>query len=480
MAKTNKGIARLQESLATSKWMITSAAFNTLVSNVTKAMETGVYPPPMGNNDTFIPNGETVSEAEDVDNVGIIYVHGILAKAPSIEEELLGGMLDIDYITNSLNAFADDASVSNIVLCFASPGGEVTGCEELGRLIKHIDENIKPVYAWTEIQASSAAYWLASQCRSIGMTPTATVGSIGVYSLIEDTTKAMENAGVKIIPISSGKYKLIGHNFRSLTEEEHKLLQEDVNKQHQKFKQVVLSKRPNVPEEAMEGLSYEGDAALANHLTDYVFDNINSYLEQISMKTEKVKINAKAEAKSFQELAKQELTGNVMKNASVPGVPGTEEAKKKAGHYDGGYQEEAETEKKAGSYDGQYQEENGHTDVKNPDDKHYEEHEVTCPHCNGKHTFKLETHEEPDGDEPEGYKKDTDHDSGKDKAFPKHSSKKVDKMDDDEAGQGHQEEEEEEETKKMTAMTWQEALGMPVAQENAFQKVLRASQFGKQ
>ena len=64
------------------------------------------------------------------------------------------------------------------------------------------------------------SYWLGSQCRSIGMLHSAQVGGIGVYIPVEDATKKMELEGVKIVPISSGKYKLLGHEFHALTEEE--------------------------------------------------------------------------------------------------------------------------------------------------------------------------------------------------------------------------------------------------------------------
>src|SRR5205807_410377 len=97
------------------------------------------------------------------------------------------------------------------------PGGETVGIEELGRKIVDIDENVKPVYVWTESQMASAAYWIGSQGRKLGMTPSSAVGSVGVYLLVLDATRQMEDQGLKIEAFSSGKYKMMGHEFRKLT-----------------------------------------------------------------------------------------------------------------------------------------------------------------------------------------------------------------------------------------------------------------------
>lgn len=362
----SKNLNRLAESLVNGKWMISPSGYHMLNELVKKAMNG--MPAPMGEYKINESNDFSVDAQDSNENnlLGVLHINGPLAKNIS-EEDVELGILSVDQISMCLDAMANDDSISNIVLVFNSPGGETVGIEELGRKIADID-TVKPVYAWTSTQASSAAYWLASQCRKIGMTPSATVGNIGVYSLVLDETVSMKNSGVEIVPISSGKYKLIGHSFHKLTDEEKNIIQTDVNNQHTKFKQTILSKRPNVAEDAMEGLSYEGQAALDKKLADIVCDDFDKFLQSIDMKTEKINLNSKAnsQGKSLSEMAKETM---LVKQAAVPGVPGTEQEevvpKKADGKYDGSYGEE-------GSYDGSYCE------------------DVTCPSCNNKfkYTFK--------------------------------------------------------------------------------------------
>jgi ClpP class serine protease len=113
------------------------------------------------------------------------------------------------------------------------------------------------------------------------MTRSAELGSIGVYLLINDETKKLENEGVKVNAIYSGLWKLLGHSFRTLSDEERNHLQTDVTKQHEEFKAVVKAARPEIKDEALEGLSYSGDKAFDLGLTDVVCGSIEEYINEI-------------------------------------------------------------------------------------------------------------------------------------------------------------------------------------------------------
>jgi ClpP class serine protease len=54
---------------------------------------------------------------------------------------------------------------------------------------------------------NSAAYWICSAADEIVATPSADVGSIGVFTMHTDTSGAEEKAGIKRTVISAGKYK---------------------------------------------------------------------------------------------------------------------------------------------------------------------------------------------------------------------------------------------------------------------------------
>jgi len=236
-----------------------------------------------GDDQNDISSNDNVEDDESEGDMSMITVSGILVKGEvSPLESMLLDVQDIDEISAALDEAVNDPSVTSICLCFASPGGEVTGIPELARKIKKIDETMKPVYGWTEIQACSGAQWLLSQCRVTGMTPTATIGSIGVYQLVLDMSAKYKNEGVNIQAISSGEYKLIGSDFRPLTKNEEDIITNQVEGIHEEFKHTVTNGRPNVKEEALEGLSYNGKEALKLGLTDYVGDSFEDFLNEIT------------------------------------------------------------------------------------------------------------------------------------------------------------------------------------------------------
>jgi signal peptide peptidase SppA len=305
MEDTN--ISLLAQRLVNRKMLISPTAHQALIKQIESLLE-------QPNPPVFAGEVDIISEASNITEPGstaIISINGILAKDVSPLEEMALGLVDVEWISDCLSECVEDPNISNIVLNFNSPGGETTGIEELGRKIANIDQHIKPVYGWTDKMATSAAYWLLSQTRFIGMIPSAEVAGIGVYSLVLDATKQMEQQGLSMFVASSGKYKMMGHEFRSLTDEEKKILQEDTEKQHEKFKDTILSKRPNVKAEDMEGLSYEGKEAIEKNLVDILFDSMDEFLIYINS-------SAVIESNNMKNLTKTKVATSAIKVEETP------------------------------------------------------------------------------------------------------------------------------------------------------------------
>ena len=284
--KKSLDISKYATKLAQNKWMLPPVYHTQLCRLVSSYMEGDLgYQPDNG----MPPNTEAphnhpfeTDDTEVVDATAIIKVCGVLSKGVTEIEEIMLGLADVDEVSYALDQAAEDPSIKEIVLAFSSPGGETLGIEELGRKIEAIDANVKPIYGWTESMATSAAYWLVSQTRRIGMIPSSQIGGVGVYSLVLNITDAMKQQGNSIEIFSSGKYKMMGHEFRNLTDAERKIIQEDVDKQHQEFNQVVLSKRPQINKDDLEGLSYEGRDALSKGFCDVLCDSFEEYLAKVT------------------------------------------------------------------------------------------------------------------------------------------------------------------------------------------------------
>lgn len=281
----NLDLSKIASKLANGKWMLPPSNHAALVRLVDAYMSGNLtYNPtepemPVSIH-SKIEHPFEVDDTELVDATCVIKVLGVLSKGiTELEEELLG-FADVDEIMYALDKAATDTNIKNIILVFSSPGGETLGIEELGRRIKAIDENVKPVFGWTESQATSAAYWLLSQTRTIGMIPSSQIGGVGVYSLVLNSTGQMKQQGIDVEVFSAGQYKMMGHEFRSLSDAERTIIQEDVDKQFQAFKEVVQAKRTNINSDDLNGLSYEGRDALSKGFCDVLHDDFIDFLTE--------------------------------------------------------------------------------------------------------------------------------------------------------------------------------------------------------
>jgi len=94
--------------------------------------------------------------------------------------------------------------VRGIVLDINSPGGEVTGINELANVIYNA-RGKKPLVAYVGGTGASAAYWLASAADEIVIDETAVLGSIGVVMSYMDTTERDSKSGVRRVEIVSSR-----------------------------------------------------------------------------------------------------------------------------------------------------------------------------------------------------------------------------------------------------------------------------------
>lgn len=113
-------------------------------------------------------------------------------------------------------AFADP-EVRAIALDIDSGGGMVAGCFDLVDWIAATKRPAgKPVAAILTESAYSAAYAIASAADRIAVPRTGGVGSIGVVMMHVDMSGLLEQWGVDVTLIQSGKHKTDGHPFAPL------------------------------------------------------------------------------------------------------------------------------------------------------------------------------------------------------------------------------------------------------------------------
>ena len=135
-----------------------------------------------------------------------------------------------DAIVDRARAAFADPQARGVVLRLDSPGGEVAGCFEAVRALRAMARNAgKPLVAYVDEMACSAAYALACACDEIVAPDTGMVGSIGVIMSVASRAGELAARGVSVAVISSGKAKADGHPALPLADDARARLQADVD-----------------------------------------------------------------------------------------------------------------------------------------------------------------------------------------------------------------------------------------------------------
>ena len=238
-------------------WLITPEAHAAIVA----AAQT-FFSAPKSPFDTEDDEEENEPDLLCVENgVGIIPINGPMLRNPDLISQLLFGATDIEEITQAVNAAAVHPDVQAVFLDIDSPGGSVSGTPELAQAVADLSKT-KYVYAFSGGQMASAAYWVASQCDAIYVTPSARVGSIGVILPVVDSTEAYQQAGLRVEVFAAGKFKSIGTPGVALSDDQRAWLQSYVEEIASDFKTAVLVRGRSIPPEAMEGQTFSARQAM--------------------------------------------------------------------------------------------------------------------------------------------------------------------------------------------------------------------------
>ena len=181
----------------------------------------------------------------------------------------------------------NDDSVSSILLHIDSPGGTVAGTADLAADVRAADAR-KPVYAHIDDLGASAAYWVASQARRVFANATAEIGSIGTYTVLEDTSGKYEKEGVKATLVSTGPFKGAGADGVPITDAQVAEIQTRVHDLNEHFiKGVAAGRSLSIDQVRVlaDGRVHVAEKAKALNLIDGVQSLDTSLLEIQRMST---------------------------------------------------------------------------------------------------------------------------------------------------------------------------------------------------
>jgi capsid assembly protease len=201
-------------------------------------------------------------QARTVGAVAVLPLQGVLApRAALVNNVSSPNGTGMDAFKVMLRSAVDDPDIGSILIDVNSPGGSVDQIPEMAAEIRAA-RGSKPIVALANGMAASAAYWLASQADEIVVTPSGSVGSIGVYGAHEDISGMLEKEGIKTTLISAGKYKTELSPFGPLSDEARAAAQERVNTFFSMFVGDIAKGR-GVPADQVRGGFGEGRMMLA-------------------------------------------------------------------------------------------------------------------------------------------------------------------------------------------------------------------------
>lgn len=197
---------------------------------------------------------------KDGSTIAVLPLTGTISHRMGMLSEASGG-ISTERFTQWLRAAVADPSVKAIVIDADSPGGTVDGVPELADEIARATKT-KPVVGVANSMAASAAYWLLSQCSELVVTPSGTVGSVGVFASHEDVSKMYDQLGLKVSLISAGKFKTEGNPYEPLSDEARQDFQGQVNDYYDMFTKAVARGR-NTDQKTVKAGFGEGRMVLA-------------------------------------------------------------------------------------------------------------------------------------------------------------------------------------------------------------------------
>lgn len=258
-------------------------AFNAIVENMLRDipanMLSGLFSP-MGRARDDRPEEVSLAhgvqgdliEADPELGAAVVTIKGIIT--PYADEYRWSGYdaADPRGIAATLRSLA--SQVGTIFLYIDSPGGHALWLVELAEVMAEIRAGGTKLIAFSDVLCASAAYWIAAGCHEIYASPTAQIGSIGVYLAFYSFEELIGKMGIKLHLFRDGMFKGMGLFGKPVTDEEKELLELGVAECSAEFKGYVRGRRGKVVEAAMQGQCLDGRDCIEAKLVDGTFPSL--------------------------------------------------------------------------------------------------------------------------------------------------------------------------------------------------------------
>lgn len=169
--------------------------------------------------------------------IAIIYAEGNIVDGDSMEE--VAG----DRFSKLLQKVRNDEKIKAVVLRVNSPGGSVLASEKIKAQVDSLRQRV-PVIASFGDYAASGGYWISASCDYIYANETSLTGSIGVFSMIPDFQKTVnDKLHINITAVNSNRHSDMYGMMRPLDSKEIEHMQASVEHIYDRFLDIVAEGR---------------------------------------------------------------------------------------------------------------------------------------------------------------------------------------------------------------------------------------------
>jgi len=192
-------------------------------------------------------------------------------------------------IYRQLKRASDDKRVKGLILRVNSPGGTISGSDQIcNEIRKYREKEDKPVVAFMQGVAASGGYYVSVACDKIIAEPTVITGSVGVIAghfVLQELLE--EKLGIQPAIFKSGQKKDWPSPFQPVTEEQRQYIQDKlINPAYNRFVQVVADGRETLTladvKRIADGSIYGAEEALSEKLIDKI-GYIDEAIEQVKL-----------------------------------------------------------------------------------------------------------------------------------------------------------------------------------------------------
>jgi protease-4 len=213
---------------------------------------------------TKVPDPKRMVSARN--KVAVIYASGTIVMGKGNENNI-GGNSYGDLIRRERK----DSTVKAIVLRVNSPGGNAIASDIIWKELALAAE-VKPVVVSMGNYAASGGYYISAPGSTIFANPATLTGSIGVFGLIPNTDKLMEQKlGISTETVNTNKSSDFPSIFRPMNSYEKEVMQTSIEKIYSDFINKVSSGR-NIPVTSVDSIGqgrvWSGGEALQIGLID--------------------------------------------------------------------------------------------------------------------------------------------------------------------------------------------------------------------